>query len=90
MQDEAGVALGQASLTVEEQASMLATIDDNGVYHDPHVIGPSPRTACTTPIKITSAQVFSPNPTLNAEKDSQVQYAMSEDTAPYGTAPRPR
>jgi membrane peptidoglycan carboxypeptidase len=31
--------------------------------------------------------VFSPNPTVNAEEDSQVQYAMSEDTAPYGTAP---
>ena len=32
------MALGQASLTVAEQASMLATIDDNGVYHDAHVI----------------------------------------------------
>jgi membrane peptidoglycan carboxypeptidase len=31
--------------------------------------------------------VFSPSPTLNAAEDSQVQYAMSEDTAPYGTAP---
>ena len=32
MQDEAGVALGQASLTVGEQATMLATIDDSGIY----------------------------------------------------------
>ena len=37
-QDEYGVALGEASLTVVEQGSMLATIDDNGVYHDPHLI----------------------------------------------------
>jgi len=31
--------------------------------------------------------VFSSNPALNAEEDSQVQYAMSQDTASYGTAP---
>ncbi len=38
MQDEAGIALGQASLTVEEQATTIATLADNGVYHTPHVI----------------------------------------------------
>jgi membrane peptidoglycan carboxypeptidase len=89
MEDQAGIALGQASLTVGEQATMLATIDDDGIYHDAHVItsislgnnGPQ------TPIKITSYPVFSTDPTLNAEEASQVQYAMSEDTAPYGTAP---
>ena len=31
--------------------------------------------------------MFSNNPTLNADEASQVQYAMSEDTASYGTAP---
>ena len=45
-----GVALGQASLTVEEQASMLATIADNGVYHDPHVITSITRNNVQTPI----------------------------------------
>ena len=35
MKDQAGVALGQASLTLVEQATMLATIDNGGVYHTP-------------------------------------------------------
>jgi membrane peptidoglycan carboxypeptidase len=87
MKDEAGLTLGQASLTVGEQASMLATIDDYGVYHDPHVISSITRNGVPTPIKIISRLVFNPDPTLNAEEDSQVQYAMSEDTAGYGTAP---
>ena len=38
MRDEAGTALGQASLTVEEQANMIATLADGGTYHTPHVI----------------------------------------------------
>ena len=88
MVDEAGVALGQASLTVGEQATMLATLDDNGVYHDAHVITSiTQNNAPPTPIKITSYPVFSSNPTLNSEEATQVQYAMSQDTASYGTAP---
>jgi membrane peptidoglycan carboxypeptidase len=86
-QDQYGVTLGVASLTVEEQTSMLATIDDNGVYHDPHLITKITQNNVQTPVMITSRQVFSNNPAQNAEMDSQVQYAMSEDTAPYGTAP---
>ena len=45
MENQAGVALGQASLTVVEQATMLATIANGGVYHSAHVIasiGPNP------------------------------------------------
>jgi membrane peptidoglycan carboxypeptidase len=87
MEDEAGVALGQASLTVAEQATMLATIDDGGIYHDAHVIASITQNGMQTPIKITSYPVFSSNPTVNADEASQVQYAMSEDTASYGTAP---
>ena len=88
MEDQAGIALGQASLTVGEQATMLATIDDNGIYHDAHVITSiTQNNAPPTPIKITSYPVFSSDPTLNAEDATQVQWAMSEDTAPYGTAP---
>jgi membrane peptidoglycan carboxypeptidase len=88
MVDEAGVALGQASLTVGEQATMLATIDDYGVYHDAHVITSiDQNNGPPTPIKITSYPVFSTDPTLNAEEATQVQYAMSEDTASFGTAP---
>jgi membrane peptidoglycan carboxypeptidase len=67
---------------------MLATIADNGVYHDAHLITSITRNNVPTPIKITSRLVFNPDPTQNAEMDSQVQYAMSEDTNPsYGTAP---
>ena len=88
MVDQAGVALGQASLTVGEQATMLATIDDNGIYHDAHVVTSITRNnAPPTPIKIISYPVFNSDPTLNAEEATQVQYAMSEDTASYGTAP---
>jgi len=89
MQDEAGIALGQASLTVSEQATMLATIDDGGVYHSAHVISSiTQANAQPTQIKVTSYPVFDPaSPTLNADEATQVQYAMSEDTAPYGTAP---
>jgi membrane peptidoglycan carboxypeptidase len=85
--DEATLALGQASLTVAEQASMLATLDDNGVYHQQHLITKLTDNGVPTPIKVTSGLVFNSNPVLNAELDSQVQYAMSEDTASYGTAP---
>jgi len=88
MEDQAGIALGQASLTVGEQATMLATLADNGVYHSAHVISSITRNnAPPTPPKVTTYPVFSSNPALNAEEASQVQYAMSEDTASYGTAP---
>jgi membrane peptidoglycan carboxypeptidase len=85
MVDEAGVALGQASLTVVEQATMLATIDDNGVYHDAHVVASITQNGVPTPIKITSTLVFNSNPTLNTEDATQVQYAMSKTTVD-GTA----
>ena len=67
---------------------MLATIDNGGVYHSAHVIASISRTnAPRIPIKVISYPVFSSNPTINANEASQVQYAMSEDDAPYGTAP---
>ena len=67
---------------------MLATLDDNGIYHDAHVITSiTQNNAPPVPIKITSYPVFSSDPTLNTDEATQVQYAMSEDTAPYGTAP---
>ena len=88
MRDEYGIALGQASLSVSEQATMLATIDDGGIYHDAHVITKIARTnAPSIPVKITSYPVFSSDSQENADMASQVQYAMSEDTASYGTAP---
>ncbi len=87
MEHEAGVALGQGSLTVAEQATMLATIDDGGVYHDAHMIASitQPSSGTQTPIKITSYPVFSSNPQQNADEATQVQYAMSKTTVD-GTA----
>ena len=35
---QVGLALGTASLTVNEQATMLSTIADNGVYHTAHIV----------------------------------------------------
>src|SRR5208282_1799330 len=79
MEDQAGIALGQASLTVGEQATMLAAIDDDGIYHGAHVITSiTQNNAPPTPLKITSYPVFSANSTLNAEEAEQVQWAMSE------------
>jgi membrane peptidoglycan carboxypeptidase len=91
MEHETGVALGQASLTVLEQATMLATIDNGGTYHNAHIVASighnTQNSAPPIPVKITNYPVFSPDPTANKNLASQVQYAMSKDDAPYGTAP---
>jgi membrane peptidoglycan carboxypeptidase len=75
-----GVALGEASLTVNEQTQMLATIDDNGEFHSGHVVKSwqLPDQAVQTPSVITR-QV------LTQADDSEVQYAM-EKTTVDGTA----
>ena len=88
MTHEAGVALGQASLTVAEQATMLATIDDNGVYHDAHVISSITQNGVVTPIQITSSLVFSPDPTLNTEEATR--RSSTRCRRPRSTAPPPR
>src|SRR5215472_4862666 len=88
MEHQAGVALGQASLTVVEQATMLAAIDNGGVYHSSHIIGSiGQNNAPSIPITVTSYPVFNSDPTMNKNLATQVQYAMSKDDAPYGTAP---
>jgi membrane peptidoglycan carboxypeptidase len=70
---------------------MLATIDNGGVYHSAHIIksiGHSTQTgAPPIAVKSTSYPVFSSDPTVNKNMATQVQYAMSKDDAPYGTAP---
>jgi membrane peptidoglycan carboxypeptidase len=76
MQDEAGVALGQASLTVGEQATMLAAIDNGGTYHTLHIIGQIDLGADQFSNHVTSHPVFSGISTTNQGMDSQVQYGM--------------
>jgi membrane peptidoglycan carboxypeptidase len=80
MRDEAGTALGQASLTVEEQANMIATLADGGVYHTPHVIKDIIVGNSTTPAKINQNEVLTPDET------AEVDYAMSFDMGSMGTA----
>ena len=69
-----GMALGQDSLSVTEQDTMLATLDNDGTYHAAHVIQQIGQGTVTYPSRISSTQVLTP------ALDSQVQYAMSFDT----------
>jgi membrane peptidoglycan carboxypeptidase len=80
MKDEAGTALGQASLTVEEQANMIATLADGGMYHTPHVIKHIIVGNATTQAKINQSEVLTPDET------AEVDYAMSFDMGSIGTA----
>jgi membrane peptidoglycan carboxypeptidase len=86
MRDEVGSALGQASLTVGEQASTFSTFANNGEYISPHVIleiqQQQPGQAMSTMMaKVTRRQVLTP------DEASDVDYALSFDTQPGGTAP---
>jgi len=78
MEHEAGVALGQASLSVLEQATMLSAIDNDGTYHAAHVIGSISQGGTHYPLSVRSYSVFSQFPTENSAMASQVQYAMSK------------
>jgi membrane peptidoglycan carboxypeptidase len=78
MLHEAGVALGQASLSVLEQATMLSAIDNGGTYHAAHLIGSISQGGAHYPLTIRSHPVFSGVPTQNSGMASQVQYAMSK------------
>jgi membrane peptidoglycan carboxypeptidase len=78
MQHEAGVALGQASLSVLEQATMLSAIDNGGTYHAAHVIGSISQGSAHYRLNVASHPVFSQDPLDNSHMASQVQYAMSQ------------
>jgi membrane peptidoglycan carboxypeptidase len=81
MQDEAGTALGQASLTVEEQATMIATLAAGGEYSTPHLVKKIVEGTTSIPAKIEHRQV------LSAPEAADVDYALSFDFSPFGTAP---
>jgi membrane peptidoglycan carboxypeptidase len=87
IEDQAGTALGQASLTVEEQATMIATLANGGTYHTPHVIKqftePDPQTGLDT----VHNAIIQTHQVLTPEQAADVDYAMSFDTQPgLGTA----
>ncbi|HEV2240398.1 MAG TPA: transglycosylase domain-containing protein [Streptosporangiaceae bacterium] len=71
---EVGMALGIASLTVEEQATTFATLANNGVYVTPHVIAQIVDNGSLVSLKITHRQV------LNPAEAADVDYALSFDT----------
>jgi membrane peptidoglycan carboxypeptidase len=75
---EVGLALGIASLTVEEQATTFATLANDGVYVTPHVIAQIVDQGNVIPLKITRRQVLTP------AEAADVDYALSFDTI-YGT-----
>jgi membrane peptidoglycan carboxypeptidase len=81
---QVGMALGTASLTVEEQATTFATLANDGVYVTPHVIAKiTESNGNTVPLKITRRVV------LNPAQAADVDYALTFDTncnAP-GTGP---
>ena len=78
MEHEVGVALGQASLSVMEQATMLSAIDNGGTYHAAHVIGSISQGSAHYRLNVASHPVFSQDPNENSDMASQVQYAMSK------------
>ena len=89
---QVGLALGTASLTVNEQTTMLSALAANGVYHQSHIVkywqdsGDGPEQMP----KVESHGVLDPsNPTNNALLDSQVQYAMGMTTVDGTGTPPP-
>jgi membrane peptidoglycan carboxypeptidase len=72
---QVGLALGTASLTVNEQATTLSTIDNGGTYHSAHVIQ-----SYQAPGGPVHLGVVTQHQVLSQSLDSQVQYAMEKTT----------
>jgi membrane peptidoglycan carboxypeptidase len=77
-----GMALGVAPLTVNEQAQMLATVADDGLYHQAHLVKYWQQGDGAEQMPKVSQHVV-----LTPGQDAQVQYAM-EQTTIDGTAAR--
>jgi membrane peptidoglycan carboxypeptidase len=71
---QTGIALGIASLTVEEQASTFATLANRGNYHTPHVIAKITLNGRSKKIKVKRRQVLTP------KQNADVDWALSFDT----------
>ena len=74
------ISLGEGDLTAVEQASLFATLADGGIYHSPHVVSKITRGDVNVPLKIQTRQV------LTAAGAADVDYALSADNIPGGTA----
>ena len=84
--DEVGSALGQASLTVEEQASTFATLANGGEYVAPHVILEIQQQRLGQAMSTIQARPER-HVVLTPDEASDVDYALSFDDKPGGTAP---
>ena len=69
---QVGIALGTAPLTVNEQDTMLSTIDNGGTYHQAHVIE-----SVTAPGGNPVLEKYASNEVMTPAETSEVQYAMS-------------
>jgi membrane peptidoglycan carboxypeptidase len=69
---EVGVALGIASISVNEQDTMLATIDNGGTYHEAHLV-----VSVTAPDQNPVAGKYKVHEVLTANQAAEVQWAMS-------------
>jgi membrane peptidoglycan carboxypeptidase len=78
---QVGIALGTAAITVEEQATMFATLAADGQYATPHVIKQITRGTSLVPARVTHREVVTP------AVASDVDYALSFDTT-QGTGTR--
>ena len=85
MRSEVGTALGQASLTVGEQASTFSTLANNGQYISPHVVLQIQQQLPNAPMTTIGAKVTK-RMVLTPAENSDVDYALSFDTKPGGTA----
>jgi membrane peptidoglycan carboxypeptidase len=85
MRDQAGTALGQGSLTVQEQATMIATLADMGVWHTPHMVAKIVQTTPFGTTIVTKAKVQARR-VLTPAQAADVDWAMSFDTTGGGTA----
>ena len=74
------ISLGEGDLTAVEQASLFATLANGGVYHTPHVITRLVEPTGELPLKIVT------RPVLSTAQAADVDYALSADNIPGGTA----
>jgi membrane peptidoglycan carboxypeptidase len=74
------VSLGQGDLTVADQANTFAVLAAGGQYATPHVIAQLSKAGSPIPLKIVHNQVLTP------AQAADVDYALSFDNVPGGTA----
>ena len=74
------ISLGEGDLTAVEQASLFATLANGGVYHTPHVITRIVEQNGELPLKIVT------RPVLSSVQAADVNFALSADNIPGGTA----